>query len=368
MEDRIFASSAPGYPVLLAGLFALSGPDPPVLWARIVGSVLGTLTVGGVIWLGRALFDVRTGVAAGAMAALYPGAVGMSVFVLAEALFCPLMILQLVCWVLAWRASSAGRRTLWAVAGGVAAGLAVLTRPSWLLFTPFVIGCLALWSAQRRRHLMLGMWMLLAIGITMSPWWIRNYRAVGRFVPTTLQVGASLYDGLNPEATGASSMPFSTPSYLAQKREDERAGRSAVGFEIRLDRRLRDAAMSWARAHPREVIGLMGHKFLRMWNIWPNAAEFRSCSMRLIVAGGYLPLLVLGLAGLWQWGRQGWPFALCWLPAVYVTLLHMIFVSSIRYRQPAMLAWIVLAAAALLSWWPPGRWSKTSAGALGNDA
>ena len=42
--------------------------------------------------------------------------------------------------------------------------------------------------------------MLAALAVTMMPWWIRNYRVVGRFVPTSLQVGASLYDGWNPEA------------------------------------------------------------------------------------------------------------------------------------------------------------------------
>ena len=35
---------------------------------------------------------------------------------------------------------------------------------------------------------------------------------------------------------------------------------------------------------------------------------------------------------------------LCWLPAVYLTLLHVVFVSSLRYREPAMLALLALAA------------------------
>ena len=37
------------------------------------------------------------------------------------------------------------------------------------------------------------------------------------------------------------------------------------------------------------------------------------------------------------------------VPAVYFSLLHMVFVSSIRYREPAMLAIVVLAAGVLAS-------------------
>ena len=357
-DFRIFR--APGYPVLLAGLFAVVGDDPPVLWARLVGAVLGTLTVGGVIWLGCVLFDADTGLIAGGLAAVYPGAVGMSIFVLAEALFCPLIMVQLVGWICAWRAPANGSAIGWAVAAGVAAGLAVLVRPSWLLFTPFVIGCLVLASQDRWRHLMIGLWMLGALGVAMCPWWIRNYQVVGRFVPTTLQVGASLYDGLNPAATGASNMPFSTPFFQAQKRDDAVAGRSREGFETRLDRRLRDAAWAWARQHPAEVLRLMGRKFLRMWNVWPNANEFRSWPVRLVVAAGYVPVLLVGGVGLWTWGRRGWPYTVCLFPAMYFTCLHLVFVSSIRYREPAMLVWIVLAAAVVAGWWSRLAPSRTA--------
>ena len=222
-DFRVFR--APGYPLVLAGLFTIAGDDPPVLWARLIGAVLGTLTVGGVIWLGSVLFDAHTGLIAGALAAVYPGAVGMSIFVLAEGLFCLWMVGQLVGWVCAWQATDKRSEIGWAGVAGVAAAGAVLTRPSWLLFTPFVLGWLILLSKDRRRHLSIGMWMMAALCLTMSPWWARNYLVTGRFVPTTLQVGASLYDGLNPQATGASDMPFSTPFYLAQKQADAAAGR-----------------------------------------------------------------------------------------------------------------------------------------------
>ena len=75
----------------------------------------------------------------------------------------------------------------------------------------------------------------------------------------------------------------------------------------------------------------------------------------MVVAASYLPVMFLALVGAWRTFRRGWPYVLCWLPAVYFTLLHMVFVGSIRYRQPAMLGLIVLAAGVIASWAPSGR-------------
>ena len=49
----------PGYPVALAGLFRVVGHDPPVMWARALGAVLGTVSVAVVMILARLLYDVR---------------------------------------------------------------------------------------------------------------------------------------------------------------------------------------------------------------------------------------------------------------------------------------------------------------------
>jgi hypothetical protein len=70
--------------------------------------------------------------------------------------------------------------------------------------------------------------------------------------------------------------------------------------------------------------------------------------MRLAVCASYIPLLGLAIVGAVRFTARGWPYVLCWVPALYVTLVHMIFVSSIRYREPAMLPLAVLAAGALL--------------------
>lgn len=340
-DARVFRT--PGYPVLLAGLYWLWGGEPPVLAARLASALLGTLAVGGVYWFGRSLVDRRVGLLAALGAAVYPGTVALGVFVLSEALFCPLMMAQLVCWVLTWRAASRAEGMVLAALAGVIGGLAVLARPSWLLFTPLALVLGGLLAADRRRHTWLGLVMLASLLLALVPWWIRNAHVTGHFVPTTLQVGASLYDGLNPQATGASDMAFVEPIAA-----DERRDASDVPLEVRLDRRLRDEALAWARENPRRVLALASTKFLRMWNVWPNEDEFRSWPLRMAFFVTYTPLVLLALVGAWRYGRH-WPLALAWVPAVYFTLLHMIFVSSLRYREPAMLALMVLAAAALVA-------------------
>ncbi len=347
----------PGYPVVLAGLFLIRD-EPPVLWARLLGAVLGTLAVGEVIWLGRLLFDDTSAYLAGGLAALYPGAVASSIFVLSEAPFCALLVAQLAAWVSAQRGSTAGRRVAWSAVAGIAAGLATLMRPSWLLFTPLAVLISWCWPVRepsefggRKRQLQIGMVMLAALLVTMLPWWVRNYRVTGHFVPTSLQVGASLYDGLNPRATGASNMWFTGEFHQQQLREDGLADPPPVAdFEVRLDRRIRNAALDWARDNPRRALWLVAVKFQRMWNLWPNAEDLRSWPLRLVVAAGYVPILMTALWGCWKCRRRAWPYWLVMAPAVYLTALHVVFVSSIRYRQPAVLVMCVLSGAVLAAW------------------
>jgi 4-amino-4-deoxy-L-arabinose transferase-like glycosyltransferase len=367
-DARIFRT--PGYPVLLAPVFLLAGGEPSVMWARTESALFGALSVVGVWWLGRRLFDARAGMVAAWIAAVYPGAIAISTLVLSEAAFCPLMLVHLILWTAAWRAGSARRTAAFSAAAGLVAGAATLVRPSWLLFTPFAVAVGLLAGKPKRRHLGIGATMLAGLVVAMMPWWIRNARATGlnmgvwdavmvrlicrapvagHFVPTTLQVGASLYDGLGPQATGASDMGF-----VERFAEEERTRAVPVGdgtfeaFEYQLDRRLRAESFAWARAHPGRAGQLAAIKLARLWNVWPNEATFSMWYVRLAVLLTYVPVMVLAAVGVGKTIHRGWPYVLCWLPAVYFTLLHVIFVSSIRYRQPAMLALMVLAAGAIM--------------------
>jgi 4-amino-4-deoxy-L-arabinose transferase-like glycosyltransferase len=346
LKYKVFRT--PGYPLVLAPLFVVSD-EPPVMWGRALSAILATAAVGGVAALARLLFDERTALVAAAIAAVYPEAISLGAFVLSEAPFVPLMLLNLHAWAKAWRATESKQIVAWALVGGAGAGLATLMRPSWLLFVPFAAAIGIVFGPQRIKHLRIAAVMLAGLCVTMSPWWIRNAFVAGRFVPTSLQVGASLYDGLSPTATGASEMSFVESFVNQQLIADSPPGADTSGlFEDRLDARMREASVAWARQNPRRVAELAGTKLLRMWSPLPNATEFRGRALPLVLAITYTPVLLLAGFGAWKFARRDWPYLLLVLPAFYFTCLHVIFVSSIRYRQPAMLPLIVLAAAVLV--------------------
>jgi len=345
-DARIFRT--PGYPLLLAAIISVAGDTSAARWcARIVGALLGTLCVALVmIWTSQLFPGDRVALWAGLMSAFYPGLIALSVIILSEALFCPLVAAQMICWTRAEK-SERQARWVWSAATGVLAGAATLARPSWLALIPFagLFGVIA--GKNRGRRMAMLFVMLLTLALTMMPWWIRNYRVVGRFVPTTLQVGASLYDGLNPQATGASNMWFAN-DYYHRLEDERRAGTLQEPLEVALDQRLRHDALEWASAHPARVLRLAAIKFSRMWNVWPNDEQFRSPAVRLAIAAGYLPVLLLAFVGAWKFLRRGFVYWLCVFPALYLTLMHVIFVSSLRYRDPAMIGGIVLAVGALV--------------------
>jgi hypothetical protein len=262
--DRLKIFRTPGYPAILAPLFLVS-KEPPVFWGRAVSALLSTLAVAAVAVLTSLLFDRATALVAAAIAAVYPEAIALGAFVLSEAPFTPLMMLHLVFWALAHstpghplRGSRAPTRSVgrrdesltrsvrttmgWSFAAGIAGGLATLMRPSWMLFLPFaaLIGFAAV--RDTRKHAIVCLVMLIGLCLTMLPWWARNYRVAGRFVPTTLQVGASLYDGISPMATGASDMRFVGQFVTEQRVADAQLGADTRGlFEDRLDARMRRA-------------------------------------------------------------------------------------------------------------------------------
>lgn len=338
----------PGYPVFLAGSIRLFGPS--ITAARHAQAAIGSLSCVLLFFLVRKLLGTRAAAVAAGIAAVHPFAVFLSGVLLSEAVFTFVLLMQLLVLVRVIAAldqsDDRARPVWWSVAAGLCGAAATLVRPSWILATPLVAVYLVLrwWTRAERRfdRFVAALAMLLAFCLGMSPWWLRNWHVTDHFVPTTLWVGASLYDGLNEHATGASNMKF-----MDQPEKFGLDPNLKTADEWNQDRMLRDAAWKFAREHPWRVVKLAWIKFVRFWNPLPNAEEFRSWPLRLVSLVTCGPVLVLALFGTWRL-RQRWEVIVLLAGSVlYFCAIHLVFVSSIRYREAAMLPVLGLVAAVL---------------------
>jgi len=166
----------------------------------------------------------------------------------------------------------------------------------------------------------------------MAPWWIRNARLFGRFVPTAIWTGASLYDGLNPRATGASDMAFlGDPDVWPLDEEAQ-------------DAALRARAMRFAGEHPGRTLELAAIKGARFWSPWPNAETLRDPRLNAASALVTIPFYAGLLVGAWDRRRDARALTLLLGPLLWFAALHMVFVSSVRYRIPGAVPALGLAA------------------------
>lgn len=339
------ALRTPGYPLFLAGCRWIFGDR--TLPVRLVQAVIASAAAVLVAHLARALLmppqasdrQKRRVEAIAIIAALLyacdPGQVGISVLILSEALYIPLLLLA-ACGIVALVRPPAISQVdgtgysnkayvgLAAAVGGLL-GASVLVRPSgtplallWIAFTPFFAPRL-----RRRRLLGLSGLMILGMASVMAPWWIRNAVLLGEFVPTASWGGASLYDGLNPRADGSSNMDFLNEKGLWSL------------DELGQDRELTRRALEFAREHPGRVLSLALQKAGRYWSPLPLAEAGAPRVLRWSMALAAIPLYLAALLGLWDRRRDALAIAVSAGPVLVFALLHMIFVGSARYRMAA---------------------------------
>ena len=164
---------APGFPLALAGVYAVAGVNNH-LAARLFFCLVGAALLVAVFLLAREIAGERTALLAAALAAVYPHLAYYSIHFASEPLFTLLLTLSKWAFLRAMRRNSAA----WYLASGLLLGCAALTRPVGFYFFPFYI-LIALWKRQApwtsvlARHAVY----LAGIAIVVAPWAARNYTA-----------------------------------------------------------------------------------------------------------------------------------------------------------------------------------------------
>ena len=176
---------------------------------------------------------------------------------------------------------------------------------------------------------------------------MHNYRAYGSFVRLDLASGLVFYTGNNPlNRTGGG----------IRGQDFDETVVDGITNPVARDRALWHAGMSYIAENPPRFLELAYLKFLRFWRLWPYVQDYATPLYLIASLVNFVPVLILSVIYLVIWGvRERARIApiLAW--DVYLTLTHMIFIGSIRYRLPLEPFMIMFAAVAITRL---GRWFK----------
>lgn len=328
------ATRMPLYPGVLA-LFALL--PYPVVVAKIAHWVVGAWIAVLAGQVAAALFDRRVGLLAGLWVALDPFLIFFSSLLLTETFFIAALLFL---WLVAVRWVAGSRSFGWGawVQVGLVGALCIYLRESSILLVGMLLAVLSIFQGLSWRSLGGGALAALVCVSSLVPWAARNERLTGSFSWLTHRGGVSLYDGVGPQANGSSDLG------------DVQQMDAVRGLnEVEWDHYFRREALAAMRDDPARVLRLAGVKLARTWNPVPNVESYQSRFVRICAATWTIPTFALAIAGVMllpRWGKGAkWRHAVfLLLPAAYVSVLHCLFVGSVRYRLPVMPMLEILAA------------------------
>jgi tetratricopeptide (TPR) repeat protein len=333
---------APLYPYFLAVLQTLLGHN---LWAiRLVQIVLGSISCGLIFLAGDKLFSRGAGLAAGLLLAFYAPAIFFDGLI--EKSILDLFLMS--CLLLLLARLSADQKAGRFVATGALSGLLCLSRENALVLVPVVALWIAVYFSVRPLALRLrwaGLF-LLGVLLVLAPVGLRNLAVGGEFKLTTSQLGANFFIGNNAAADGTyGSVRKAIGEVQLEGTDARRLAERAAGRELSsgaVSDFWLQRALDYIKAEPVQWLGLLGKKWLLVWNAREieDSDDFyiyRSWSTLLNTLGAVfhfgllVPLAALGAALTFSRWRQLWLlYAIVLALAASVALFYVFG----RYRFP----------------------------------
>ncbi len=326
------AEHPPLYSVALA-LPALVGLDSPDA-QRLAGAAFGAVTIVALGLLGRRLAGDRAGLLAAGLAAVYPTLVAADGALMSETLYGALFALALVAAYRLLDAPSAGR----ALVLGALCALAALTRGESLVLLPLVLIPLVWRGGWRGQGLRPALLALLAFAVVLAPWTIRNWIEFDRPVAIATNSGTAIA-GANCDDTyyGDDKLGGWSPPCIQEHPGKNEAEHHAEALREGVD---------YARDHAGRLPVVLAARFGRVWSVYkpfsiPEGRSVRVQKLGVIMFFVLAPLAVAGWLFLRRRGEVTW---ILLVPFIIVAVTALSTYGNLRFREPAELCLVVLAA------------------------
>ena len=312
---------------------------------------LGTALVMATVWLGWGLFDRRTGLVAGVMAAVYPTFVAYSHLLWAETLFALLITSALAA--LVWMERG---RVGWPALGvGALFGAAALTREIALPVAVVAVfwTLVTVEASERRATALRGLLVLIGTALVVLPWVVRNQAELGRILPISSVGWIAVGEGNSLE--GRQWLRPAAPGRSAFRREV-----NAISGEVeRSDFARRRALEMIGEAQPAWIFTKLAHNgplllspdAFHLYKLrngsYGDVPDAMRRAVTFVTVLAYAVVACLGVVGIAS-ARLGNRRLLALLVLACVFALHVVANANSRFRMPWMPLVIVFAAHAAL--------------------
>ena len=317
----------PFYPFFLALVYGVWGHSHQAV--QLVQAIIGAGTVVLVYDLARRLHP-QSALLAGLLATVYGPLVTISAEVMTETWFTFLLVLSAWFLVDATGADRMSRRSL--LAGGVAIGLAALTRPVGLLFLPAF--ALATFWHRGPQSLRRTLWVTLAVCCTILPWSLRNYQVHRAWVPISTHGGFILSRSNAAEPAWRQEHGWGIEESFFHQ----------IPSETERDRYWFRQGISFIRSHPGTYLKLAAERFLRFWYFLRPEYNF-----------WFVLILPFCLVGLWRYGRTEGFLLLSSFAGISLLIFSFVLYGSTRFRLPLEPFFLLFAAAFIRDAWNCSR-------------
>ena len=335
--ERATAYWPPLFPIALAGWQWIFGES--IRTSQLMGVATGAATIVLSGLLGRAVVSRAVGLVAAALVAVCPFVIAVDGSLMSETLYLPLVLLALL---LAQRARVHPQWWSWASLGA-AIGLASLVRGDALFLVIVVMIPVALLARPSWQQFVVRVGVgVLAVGVVVSPWVIRNAIEVGE--PTLSTVSASAVIAVsNCDATYSGRLLGSWSYPCMQPKLGLRKNVSEANYAAHVRSKGIDYALGHASRWP--IVGAA--RLGRVWGVWnpevltkAEAKESRNLTWQRMVWPISLATLAVGLTGFWMLRGDGVRYAVLVAPVVMTTVIALATYGNSRFRtasEPVLL-------------------------------
>jgi Dolichyl-phosphate-mannose-protein mannosyltransferase len=358
----------PVWPVLL-GLPSVLGTET-LLAHQVFACVVGTATIGLVGIAGRLIAGGRVGLIAAAIAAVYPNMWVHERELAAETFVLPLVAAVLALAYAYWRAS----RTSTLLGLGAVCGVLILAHSAMLSLLILLVPALVLrarpgGSAARRWARLVAA--LAVAGVVLLPWAIRNTVRFDRPVLLTTNLGLTLRAANCPGAYAGDRLghfDFDIVRPISSVAPGGCVRDAGDGDESEQDVVLRNEALAYMRDHIERLPVVVVAREGRAWGAF---RPFQQATLEREGGHGplgvyqaavfaYWALLPFAVAGAIRLRRKSVPLFPLLSFLVAVAVVVGLTIGSLRYRAPAEVPIVVLAAVGADALWARLRLPSTS--------